>query len=432
MIKILDLRFDQIMGRFGFIFGALLLFAAVVGLIVALRSGRPPRTALFALVAALVFGGLLFGPSAPRILKAFWRFAALPPPPGPTGPLSVGTASVALAPAAGDGAAIIAQIWYPAAAGLRPAANLAAGEAPIDCLGLSKRRLAAPPSPSRYPVLLYAPGIYGPRQDNASTAASLASHGYLVVAIDDIERDLPLDPAAPFFDFSSQEAYAATLTRGADKAVREAQQALHALDLLKACLSGDWRDQAQFDRVGFFGFSYGGAVAAMAGILDPRVVAVANLDGWVFGPALTGSIEKPYLLLVEDEPVPGPHTLQSSDPRERYYAILQRRFLREHARLLELPDKYGFRFRNIAHGGFTDEAFSREAFRSWLFADPARMKAIKDAYLTAFFDAYLRNAPQTLLTQTPSPYRGVDVLKGRPHWSDGQDPVPVLVWMGLK
>ncbi len=432
MIKILDLRFDQIMGRFGFIFGALSLFAAVAGLIVALRSGRPTRTVLFALVAALVFGGLLFGPSAPRILKAFWRFATLPPPPGPTGPLPVGTTSVALAPATGDGAAIIAQIWYPAASAVGPARG-AAGKAPVDCQGLSALRLAAPPSPSRHPLLLYAPGIYGPRDDNASTATSLASHGYVVLAIDDIERDRPLDPAEPpFFDFSSQEAYVATLTRGADKAVREAKQALQVLDRLEACVAGDWRDQVQFDKVGFFGFSYGGGVAATAGILDPRVVAVANLDGWVFGTALTGSIEKPYLLLVEDEPVPGPHVLQSSDPGQRYYAILQQRFLREHARLMELPDKYGFRFRNVAHGGFTDDAFSREAFRSWLFADPARTKAIKDAYLTAFFDAYLRNAPQALLTRTPSPYRGVDTLKGRPHWADGQDPVPILAWMGLQ
>lgn len=73
----------------------------------------------------------------------------------------------------------------------------------------------------------------------------------------------------------------------------------------------------------------------------------------------------------------------------------------EQARLIELPDKYGFQFRNVAHGNFTDWAFSRKAFKSWLFIEPARIRAIKDAYLVAFFASYLRDEPTTLLQQTP-------------------------------
>jgi dienelactone hydrolase len=426
MAKFLDLRFDQIMGRFGFIVGAIILVAAIAGFFIAFRFGSAPRAIHAALGAVLVIGGLLFGPAAPRIASAVWRFAILPPPPRPSGPLSVETAIVSLPPNSGEGAAITVQIWYPAAA---PADG---GVAPIDRVALRERRLAQPSAPARYPVLLYAPGAGGPRDDNASTSASLASHGFVVVAIDDIDHGKPLDRTQPFFDFSSEAAFKATLIRAADKATREAQHALDALDRLEASVSGAWREQVQFDRVGFFGFSYGAAVAAMGAILDPRVAAAANLDGWVFGPALTGSIEKPYLLLIEDEPVPGPHTLNSPDPGTRYYAILQQRFLVESARLVESPDKYGFRFRDVAHGNFTDWAFSREAFKSWLFAEPARIRAIKDSYLVAFFDAYLRDAPKTPLTQAPAPYRGVDVLKGRLHWWDGDERVPILVWMGLK
>jgi dienelactone hydrolase len=426
MEKLLDLRFDQIMGRFGFIAGAFILVAAIAGFLIAFRFGPAPRAIHAALGAALVIGALLFGPAAPRIASAVWRFASLPPPPRPSGPLPVETAIVSLPPVSGEGAAITVQIWYPAAA---PADG---GVAPVDRVALSERRLAKPSTPARYPVLLYAPGLHGPRDDNASTSASLASHGFVVVAIDDIDHGKLLDPAQPFFNFSSETAFKATLIRAADKAAREAQHALDALDRLEASVRGAWREQIKFDRVGFFGFSYGGAVAAMGAILDPRVAAAANLDGWVFGPALTGSIEKPYLLLIEDEPVPGPHTLNSPDPGTRYYAILQQRFLIEQARLLESPDKYGFQFRSVAHENFTDRAFSRETFKSWLFIDPARIRAAKDAYLVAFFASYLRDEPKTLLMRTPSPYRGVDALKGRPHWSDGKQTVPVLAWMGLR
>ncbi len=412
------------MGRFGFIVGATLLLAGGASLIADFWLGAAPRAVLALQIAATAAGAVLFGAAAPRIARAFLRLAASSPPP-PSGPLPVATAKIALPPLLQERAAATAQIWHPASGAQEPA-DLSR-TAPVDAIAARLRR---PPPTGRYPVLLYAPGSFGSGDDNASTSASLASHGYVVVAIDDVDRDQPLDPAQPpFFDFSSEAAYEATLRRGANKAALEAKHALDVLDRLHSCV--DWPDHVQFDRVGFFGFSFGGAVAAMAGILDPRVAAVANLDGWVFGAALTGAIEKPYLLLVEDEIVPGPRVLNSSDPAKRYYAILQQRFLREHARLLETEDKYGFRFRDVAHDNFTDAAFARAAFASWLFADPYCVKAAKDAYLLAFFDAYLRNGPKTLLTQTP-PYRGIDALKGRPHWSDGEERVPILVWMGLK
>ncbi len=420
MERILNFRFESFVGRVGFIIGAFLICAALVGLVVAFASGRLPRAGLIALICALVAGGLLFGPAAPRVAKAFWRLAAHPEPPNPTGPLPVGAANVILQPAPGTGSAIIAQIWFPARTEeLQPPPTTPTSSAPIDCTALGQLRLADPRPRSRFMILLYAPSVSGSRDENALTAASLSSHGYVVVAIDDIDRGQPPGTAMlPAFDFSSDAAYAETLRRGADKAVLEARQALSALDRLQACISDEWRDKVEFDRVGFFGFSYGGAVAAMAGILDARVAAAANIDGFVFGPALSGSIEKPYLFLVDGEPAPSSQSLGSSDVSKRLNAKLAQQFLTEHGRLAELPHKYGFRFRNVVHRSFSDWAFSPEAFTTWLYADPACVKTIKDAYLLAFFDTYLRNAPQPLLTQSPSPYRGIDVLKGRPHWFD--------------
>lgn len=433
MAKLLDLHFDHFMAQFGFIVGAGLLCVALAGFTASYWFRRPPPAILAALAAALVLGGLLFAPAAPRAAGALWRLATLPPPPAPAGPLPVQTANVSLPPAGGEGAAIEIRIWYPSAA-----ASGGDSKAPVACAGLTELGVAdlspADLSPKeRYPVLLYAPGVNGPRDDNASSAASLASDGFVVVAIDDIDYGRQPGPEEPpLFDFSSEAAYQATLVRAADKAAREARQALLALDRLSACVAGDWRRRVQFDRVGFFGFSYGGGVAATAGLLDPRVAAVANLDGWVYGPALSGSIKKPYLLLFEDFPGPGPHSLQSPDPGRRYSADLDERFMAEQKRLIETPDKYGFRFRNSSHRCFTDWVFSREALKEWLFVDPARMRTIKDSYLAAFFSAYLRGGPKDLLTQTRSPYREVDVLKGRPHWSDGEERVPVSIWFGFE
>jgi dienelactone hydrolase len=74
-----------------------------------------------------------------------------------------------------------------------------------------------------------------------------------------------------------------------------------ALDRFEACANADWHARVHFDRVGFFGFSFGGATAAEAGTFDPRVVAVANLDGSLMGHAAFGALEKPYMALSKPE-----------------------------------------------------------------------------------------------------------------------------------
>src|ERR1700724_198161 len=97
---------------------------------------------------------------------------------------------------------------------------------------------------SQFPILLYAPWNGGVRDDNASTAAELASHGYVVMAIDDVDLD-PLPPTAPddwqplTYDLSSAEALKTTLRIGDRKVRRQAETALTALDRLKACANAD-------------------------------------------------------------------------------------------------------------------------------------------------------------------------------------------------
>ncbi|ACK50214.1 Platelet-activating factor acetylhydrolase plasma/intracellular isoform II [Methylocella silvestris BL2] len=431
MMKYLDLRFDQLMGRYGFILGAIVLVIALAGLLLAWRSDKAPRALIALLTIALALGAVMFGPSAPRVAKAFWRLAFAPPPPSPSGPLRVGEAFVALAPKAqgeATSAPILARIWYPAA----PDAKLeASGGAPIDCAALSRARLADPGPQGRFPLLLYAPGFANAGDDNSSTAA-MASHGYVVLAINHLDWTPPPGQPQSFFDYSSEAAYQATLRRGAEHSIGEAKVALQALDILTDCAKGDFAKYVAFDRVGFFGFSFGGSVAANAAILDPRVVAAVNLDGWVFGPALEGGIAKPYMMLFDDEPLPDAKAFASPDPATRAYAKAQDDLVREHGRLFESPDKYGFWFRNAVHANFNDRAFGRDNWLSWFFADPSRVKAIREDYLLAFFDAYLRHRPQTLLNADPSPYIGVTPVKGRPRWAEGEERVPFLAWIGLR
>ena len=402
--------------------GAMIILTAIVISIVQYRSMPPTRAfTLVALAAGFGIGGLLFAPSVPRILTALRHLVIARAPTATSGPFEVTAVNAALLASAANDPAIFVQIWYPVAANLPATDLLSEAATPVACSKvMDDRRLSD--TRSQFPVLLYAPWNGGAKDDNASTAAELASRGYVVMAIDDIDRD-PRSPTATddwqslIFDFSSAAAFKSTLRIANRKVRRQAERALTALDRLKACANADWRARIQFDRIGFFGFSLGGATAAEAGTFDPRVVAVANLDGWLFGRAAFGALNKPYLvILTEDSVFPASRQLQSPSPNKRFEAALTARDLREEMRLANRPGGFGYRVLESFHENLSDEIFKRRFSKAWLLADPYRVKAVRDGYLLAFFDTYVRGIASPLLTQVPSPFRGVEVLKANEYW----------------
>ncbi len=416
------MNFDNWRDRYGWIIGALIVLTAIVIIIVQYRSMRPTRTfTLVALAAGFGIVGLLFVPSVSRILTALRHFVIARAPTATSGPFQVTAVNAALPASAANDPTIFVQIWYPAAANLPATDLLSEAATPVACSKvMDDRRL--PDTRSQFPILLYTPGNGGVKDESASTAAELASHGYVVMAIDDIDRD-PCSPAATddwqplTFDFSSAAAFKTTLRIGDRKVRRQAEKALTALDRLKACANDDWRARIQFDRVGFFGFSFGGSTAAEAGTFDPRVVAVANLDGWLFGRAAFEALDKPYLVILTENAVfPAPRQLQSPNPNKRFEAVLTARDLREEVRLANRPGGFGFHVRESFHENLSDQIFNRRFFKSWLLTNPYRVKSIRDAYLLAFFDTYVRNMPSSLLTQSPSPFCEVEVLKANEYW----------------
>jgi dienelactone hydrolase len=416
------MNFEHWRDRYGWIIGALIILTIIVLIIVQYRSMRPTRAfTLVALATGFGIGCLLFVPSVPRIFTALRHFVIAREPTATSGPFQVTVVNAALLASAANDPTIFAQIWYPAAANLPATELLSESATPVTCSKvLDDRRLSD--NRSQFPILLYVPWNGGVKDDNASTAAELASHGYVVMAIDDIDRD-PRSPAAAddwqplTFDFSSAEAFQTTLRNSDRKVRRQAEKALTALDRLKACANADWRARIQFDRIGFFGFSLGGSTAAEAGTFDPRVVAVANLDGWLFGRAAFGALDKPYMaILIDDDVFPRPDQLQSHDPNERYASKLTDRDMREEVRLANRPDGFGFQIVNSFHENLSDQVFKRRFSKAWLLTNPYRIKSIRDAYLLAFFDTYVRHTPSPLLTQSPSPFREVEVLKATEYW----------------
>ncbi|MCK0197261.1 hypothetical protein MWN34_10085 [Ancylobacter sp. 6x-1] len=247
-------------------------------------------------------------------------------------------------------------------------------------------------------LLLYTPGSGKTRRDNAATAADLAARGFVVVALDDIEQapELAQSGMRPLaFDFSSGSAYEATLGDGDVKVALQAARLSSVLDRLAALQrqpdAPAWLAGLPLDRVGAFGWSFGGSTAAEASIGDPRIVAVANLDGWLFGMAARGGVAVPYLLMLSDFPFPADPVLDDPVPERRYEARLTRRDLIEERRLIERPESLAIRFPRTVHENLSDLAAAPAYWRTWFRVDPIRTKALADSCLAAFFGRHLHD-----------------------------------------
>jgi dienelactone hydrolase len=351
------------------------------------------------LVAALA-GGALMLPLKEHLRALMFIGTALPEPGGPH---VVGTTELALAadPAAGTSATFPLRLWYPAE-GRKPRRNWLS--APTEPPALRDAAVLAGP----LPLIVYAPSWNAGRNDNSFRAANLASHGYVVAAMDDIVHD----PAgvtgaegpdrAATLDFASATSYAATRPLADARAAREARKASVVLDRL----AGDaaWRTRLDFAKIGFLGFSFGGAAASEAPWLEPRIKAVVNLDGWVFGEAARRGVKGPYLTLWSDFPVP--FDVAGSPQAE---IDLMNDYIGFEARQMARPDKFGFMIAGLNHLDYCDRLVwpAFEEFREPRALDRPAMHGIIDAYILDFFGAYLLGRQPKLITLPQPPYPGV-------------------------
>jgi len=337
-----------------------------------------------AAVALAGFGTLVAALMLGRTTLALFR---LPPP---SGAFSVGTGPLVI------GGRSAAQAWYPALEGQQRARARYDARPPqgplhrrlLGALVRTDAQFAAAMRPGRFPVLLYFPGWGGLRSDNTALAQSLASHGFIVLGLDD---PLPTPP----MDFSSAASFSRTRSWADRKVALEAEAGSRLLGELRAAQAagsaGELVDALDLHRVGAFGFSFGGAVSAQLSLLDPHVAAVADLDGWLFGEAARDGVERPFLIAsssVERKP-------RSQDPG----AFAEFRF----TRLLDEADdlhidrsfaRYGgylLRIEGTDHNNFADAGLLPSLRRTGLGPiDGRRAGRILDAYLVQFFEYYLR------------------------------------------
>ncbi len=344
----------------------------------------------------------------------------------PTGPFALGTRVLHLVDQARAETApghtserreLMVQLWYPAQSASTPPApymlefaRVAAHKKELKDRGLAllgqgidrlervttHAQLDAPmlPGPARWPVVLFSPGNSLPRSIYTMLVQDLASHGFVVAAIDHPYSSaivllpggrvaMDAGPEAPVVPFETR-----VRVRTAD--IRFVLDELRRLDV-----------PIDATRAGVFGHSIGGVAAVQASADDARFVAAANLDGGTgeMADTLTRGPKSPVMLITKAVPSGGTPTDQTLGQwgltRAQYDDLMAKDRASRDALYAAMPSvAYRVTIAGAQHMSFSDAPFLERDYAQIVVS---RVLGITAIYLRAFFDRHLRGTDATLL-----------------------------------
>ncbi|MGY0235805.1 alpha/beta hydrolase family protein [Longispora urticae] len=341
--------------------------------------------------------------------------------PAPTGPRPVGTLSTRLVDhsrrdpyAPGQRwRELMVQAWYPAAPAPGPRAAYLAPKAVAHLeagLGVPAGSLAqlrpyartgAPPARTGCPVVLFSHGWGGGRTNATTLAEDLASHGYLVVAVDHTYD-------ADAVEFPGGRLETSRLPAEPTAADDTLNIGVRVADLR---FVADWCARwpvADVTRLGVLGHSMGGPAAADWMLRDRRVRCGVNLDGAFFGTrAPEIGLDRPFLLA-------------TADWDHDTWPVFRARH-RGWGRHLVLAGSG--HYSQVDPPWFVEPAGLADLWPADLFAvlfgtiAPDRSSRVARTYLRAYFDLWLRGRATELFDGPAAGFPEVEVRwrAGRPH-----------------
>jgi dienelactone hydrolase len=261
-------------------------------------------------------------------------------------------------------------------------------------------RPAAPPDVRGWPVLVLSHGMGVARMHYSALAQELASHGYVVLAIDHPIGGFTLAPDGrllrPGVD-SLHYAERPIISAVRDWAIDDAFVLRHTSALLRAPSASRVTLDIDTTRAGVLGHSLGGAAALQACRAPSSFVACADMDGAPFGDVETQGVGKPMLVLLSE-----PDHRHQPLPRDSAEAAGRRRFAamgRERdstwsaiCALQRGAPCYVVKLRGTGHFSFSDAPFQFPAELRNVGAtlSPAEMHRAISSRLLAFFDRFVR------------------------------------------
>jgi dienelactone hydrolase len=321
--------------------------------------------------------------------------------PKPSGAFAVGMRTVQVAHESPDPPGEFpVTVWYPATPSGDRAPYGLAGESIKNVLlrhvlhTQAARNAALAGGDRHFPVLVYVASWNGSRTENTALAEDLASHGFIVIALDDISRDVPTMPAVVGpLDISSDRAFLATLSLASRKLAHGSRRVSTVLNRAFA-VNGPFGEalRKRMDplRVGAIGYSFGGAVAFESAQHDRRIGCVVNLDGWLFRDPQVAPVRRvPYLSVGTDDPPTSQADLSSADPEHRAASVLNsndERFAREQS---DGNAAVFITVRGSEHASFRDDVDYAIVRRTKRAVAPQQILRLLSSYTVPFFERTL-------------------------------------------
>ena len=386
-----------------------------------------------------VVGGLL-GTLVWLVAAALPWVLPVPSLPEPTGAFAVGTVSYELvdearleaySTAPDDKRRFMAQVWYPvddpAGAESSPYLDRVEIAAPalaksfgfpdflFNHLDLAKNYafLEAPPSTAGpFPILVFSHGLTGFRGQNSYQMEELASHGYVVAAIDHTYGNrVSVFPDNTVIEYDGTLAFPPGVENAGNILVRtwagDISYLLDEMGLWAAGRSGadpiEWSNLLDLERIGVFGHSTGGGTAMELCAKDDRCDAVVGLDTWavpVSDDVVEGGLEQPLMFIstslwMVDERLVAKNTLFASSANERFDLTVAGA---DHYDVTDFP---GF-------SPLTPRLGITVTENGTIAQDAAQ------AYTRAFFDRYLRGIDSELLDGPSLDFPTIDFVSATP------------------
>ena len=252
----------------------------------------------------------------------------------------------------------------------------------------------------KFPVVLFSPGYGAVYQVHHTLLEDLASHGYVVFAINhphlaaltSYPDGRPIETREPPESETTQMMLYSYLERILRVPVQDHGFVIDLAAELDQEAGGRFENRLDLSRLGAFGHSYGGATSFASCSEDARIRAAIDIDGSLFGDVVRKGTDTPLLAIIGDNKMRFDNSLRKMGADTHRVALdeaIHSSFLDLAVLLPELAPSL---------------ADLMESAYGMKFVEPRLKLQITRAYVLAFFQVYLQEQPLEQLLDLAGAY----------------------------